>query len=305
MAERVLVTGASGFLGRALLPPLVAAGCEVHATSRQLSQVPDVTWHAADLLRGEGEPLVARLRPTTLIHCAWYVEHGRFWTAPENADWVTASLSLARAFAAAGGRRFVGIGSCAEYAVEPADTMPWPETRRIAPATPYGQAKAACAAGLAAIPDLSTTWARLFLLFGPGEHPDRLVPSIIRALLAGQEAPVASGRPVRDIVSTGYAGRAIAALALSPVTGPVNIGAGQGMAIGDIAGRIGELCGRPELVTLGRLPDRPGEAPHMVADIDRLQRETGFIEAFALDEALGTALTWWRGLDMRAHRMAG
>jgi nucleoside-diphosphate-sugar epimerase len=290
MVERVLVTGASGFVGRAVVAPLIAAGLEVHATSRRPATALGVTWHPADLLRGEGERLVAALRPAVLIHCAWYVEHGLFWTAPENAMWVDASLALAHAFAAAGGRRFVGIGSCAEYALEPTDPVPWPESRTIDPVTPYGKAKAACAAGLAAIPGLSTAWARLFHLFGPGEHPDRLVPSVIRALLAGRQAECASGRPIRDVVSTEYAGQAIAALASSAVIGPVNIGAGEGLAIADLVRRIGTLCGRPDLVALGRLPDRAGEPPFMVADTRRLRRDVGYDAAFDLTHALGSAV---------------
>ena len=285
MAERVLVTGATGFVGRAVLAPLVARGFEVHGVARTPAAAGGgVTWHAADLLApGTGRLLMAEVRPHLLVHAAWYVVHGRFWTAPENEDWLEASTELAAAFVEAGGRRLIGIGSCAEYAaVTPSDGLPWPETRPIDPATAYGRAKAALADRLAAMAGrhgrFDHAWARLFHLFGPGEHPDRLVPSVFGALLAGHEAACGSGRPIRDFASTGFVGRALASLAASSCGGAVNVASGQAIAIGDLVGLLARLAGRPDLVRLGRLPDRPGEVAHMVADIGRLRRGAGFHE---------------------------
>jgi nucleoside-diphosphate-sugar epimerase len=227
------------------------------------------------------------------------VAHGRFWTAPENAAWLEASTALAARFAEAGGRRLIGIGTCAEYAEGAAaaggDGTPWPETRLIAPATPYGQAKAALAARLAALAErrpgrLSAAWARLFHLFGPGEHPDRLVPSVARALLAGREADCASGRPVRDFAGTPFVGRAVAALAASGVEGPVNIASGRATTIRALVETLGRLTGRPGLLRFGRLPDRPGEAPYVVADTGRLTEAVGFREPPELEHDLRAIL---------------
>lgn len=285
MGERLLLTGASGFVGRALVAPLRAQGFELHVVTRHAMPAAEgVHRHAADLLDATAARALLRdVRPAVLLHAAWYVAHGRFWTAPENADWVDASEALADAFAEAGGRRFVGIGTCAEYAAtDGVDSAPWPETRRLAPETPYGIAKAALAARLAALArrrGLSVAWGRLFHLFGEAEHPDRLVPSVALALLAGREARCASGRPVRDFASTAFVGRALAALAASAVTGAVNVASGEGRSIADLVRLIGEAAGRPDLIRLGALPDRPGEVPAMVADVTRLRREVGFAEA--------------------------
>ena len=109
--SRILLTGATGFIGRHVLPRLKG---EVHAvTTRPPPAGDSVRWHRADLL--SSAEIVAEVRPEVLVHLAWYVEPGRYWTAPENIQWVEASLALLRAFAGAGGRRAVVAGTSAEY----------------------------------------------------------------------------------------------------------------------------------------------------------------------------------------------
>ena len=299
MAERILVTGATGFIGRHIPALLQARGFETHITARNvLPAPPGITAHGVDLLRGNDAQLLIRdIRPDIIIHTAWYVAHGRFWTAPENTDWLEASTALAAYAAEAGTRRFVGIGTCAEYATEAGDdAYPWPETRPIAPATPYGEAKAALGRRLGGIAEararFSFTCARLFHLFGEGENPARLVPSIMIALRAGREAQCSSGRPVRDFISTQNAAAAIVALAASHVTGPVNIASGAPISIAAMARLIAQIAGRPYLLRLGALPDRPNEPAYMVAHTGRLRREVGFTAPTSLAAEL-------RNLQMR------
>lgn len=298
MPERVLVTGASGFIGQHMPALLRARGFETHITARgTLPETVGITTHGVDLLRqDEAQRLIKDLRPDIIIHTAWYVAHGRFWTAPENTDWLEASTALAAYAAEAGTRRFVGLGTCAEYATEAGeDAYPWPETRPIAPATPYGEAKAALARRLKEMAEararFSFAWARLFHLFGPGENPARLVPSIMLALREGREAQCSSGRPVRDFISTQNAAAAITALATSQVTGPVNIGSGAPISIAAMARLIAHISGRPYLLRLGALPDRPNEAPYMVAHTGRLRRDVGFTAPVSLAAELRSLQT--------------
>jgi nucleoside-diphosphate-sugar epimerase len=185
----------------------------------------------------------------------------------------------------------VGLGTCAEYANEAGDdAYPWPESRRIAPATPYGEAKAALARRLAEMAEgrarFSFAWARLFHLFGPGENPARLVPSIMIALREGREARCSSGRPVRDFISTPHCAAALAALAISDVHGPVNIASGAPITIAAMARLVAQISGRPYLLRLGALEDRPNEAPYMVAHTGRLRRQVGFVAPVSLPAEL-------------------
>jgi nucleoside-diphosphate-sugar epimerase len=226
-----------------------------------------VRWHRVDLHHsGDVRLLLRELRPAMLVHCAWYVEHGRFWSAPDNRVWLDVSSELALRFFETGGRRFVGIGTCAEYASHDVnDNMPWPESRKIDPATLYGQAKAELWRRLLVLaerrPGAQAAWARIFHLFGAGEPPERLVPSIIRSVLAGREACCGSGRLVRDFSSVRFAAEALAALVCSRVTGTVNIGCGQPRSIAALSRLIARLAGRPDLLRLGGLAGQTGRCP--------------------------------------------
>ncbi len=294
---RVLVTGAAGFIGRWAVAALRELGFDVHAVGRPMR--PGVeNWHQADLLDAKARSaLIRTVKPDHLLHTAWFTGHKRFWTAPQNVDWLVASLDLLAEFAAVDGRRAVLVGSCAEYDWAGSDTEPWREDRPCHPATLYGQAKhdvAQQAASLAASRGISFAWGRVFTPIGLYEEPERLVPSVIRALLAGQRATTGPGDLVRDFLDVRDAGYAFARLVAGDVSGAVNIGSGQGLSIGDIARQIGALTGRPELLGIGARPPRAGDPPFMVADVKRLRDEVGFQPRFTLDETLNDAIDFWQ-----------
>ncbi len=325
--RRVLVTGAAGFLGRQTAAPLAQRGFEVHAVTcgepRNNVSLQDLTpsgvanrvgvhavipgeppggqpavfWHRADLLDpAAAEALCVEVRPTHLLHLAWYTVHGRFWTSPENFRWVAASLGLLEAFARRGGERVVSAGSCAEYDWSVAQTCSERETP-LKPATPYGACKDALRRlqeSFARLRGLSQAWGRVFFPFGPHEHPDRFVPHVVRRLLRGEPAECTSGTQVRDLVYVGDAGEAFAALLDGAVEGPVNVGSGRPVALRDAAAEIARQVGRPDLLRMGARPDRPDDPPLLAADTARLSGEVGWRPARTLESGLAETIAWWR-----------
>ena len=299
--RRVLVTGASGFLGRHCLTPLVGRGYEVHATARRMIDGPgEVKWHQVDLHdTAQVLAMIERVRPTHLLHCAWYMEPRVFPTSPENLRWVSTSLTLTEAFADAGGQRMVGLGTGFEY-----DWRYGYCSEAITPLMPtnlYGTAKLALGRLLEAYASgkgLSLAWARTFFLYGPHEHPDRLVGSVIRKLLLGKRAETSHGRQVRDYLHVADAGDALAALLDGTTVGSVNVASGRPQSLREIVEEVGRQLNREELLAIGALPERPGDAPLVVADITKLAEEVGWRHRFDLAPGLADTIAWWEA-EMR------
>jgi nucleoside-diphosphate-sugar epimerase len=291
--SRVLLTGATGFVGRHALTALADAGHEVHAVARRRGpHAPGVIWHEADLLAGC--ELVAEVEPEILVHLAWYAEHGKFWSSVENVRWVEASLALLRTFAAAGGRRAVMAGSCAEYEWS---REIYPESAPLRPATLYGAAKhglhvVACAFCRQA--DIELAWGRVFFLYGPFEAPGRLVPSLVLPLLRGEPVPMTEGTQRRDFLHSADAGAAFAALADSRVTGAVNVASGEGLELRELAREIARRAGGEELLRIGARPMPEGDPPALLADVRRLREEVGWCPRVELAEGLDGVIAWWR-----------
>jgi nucleoside-diphosphate-sugar epimerase len=167
----------------------------------------------------------------------------------------------------------------------------------LRPASPYGASKAAlCAAAnqLAQQLGLSTAWARLFFLYGPHEHPRRLVPYVIQSLLAGTPALCTDGKQRRDYLHVSDAAEALIALLDSNLCGPVNIAAGVAPALRELIEIIGEVLGKRQLLRFGALPPRPHDPPIIVADTYRLRAYLGWSPKLSLKAGLEQTIDWWR-----------
>lgn len=293
--KKVLLTGASGFIGRQAIRPLLERGFDVHAVSRSGEAVEKgATWHAADLLDAHGRTtLMNTVRPTHVLHFAWIATPGVYWTSPLNTEWEKATLDLLALSREAGVTRFTAAGTCAEYEWN-GDTCNEEKTP-LRPSTPYGEAKAeTCAAVIAANGAMSTAWGRIFLLYGPHEDPRRLVPSVILPLLRGETARCTHGMQVRDFLHVRDVADAFTALLDSPVTGAVNIASGEGITIRTVVEEIARQLQAEDRVAFGALPAPAGDPARLTASVERLRGELGWRPSFTLETGIADAVAWWR-----------
>jgi len=287
--SRVLLTGASGFIGRHVAAALRMRGHEVIAPGR------------ADFdLLAEGGPRAAveAAQAQALVHLAWYAEHGRFWEAEVNDDWARATVSLVEAFVATGGRRAVLAGSCAEYRWD--DSTCDERSTPIEPAHRYGRAKDAARRGAEAVArehGLSLAWARIFFTFGPGEPAERLVPSIATAVLEGRPAEMTHGEQVRDWLYVEDLADAFVALLDSGVEGPVNLAAGSAISLREMALAAARAAGDETLVRPGVLSARSDEPRRIVAGTQRLREEVAWAPLIGLDKGLARTVAALRAND--------
>jgi nucleoside-diphosphate-sugar epimerase len=294
---KVLLTGPTGFIGRHAVRHLLASGYDVHTVDiRPIpgNAEPSVTHHTADLLdASQIRDLIAQIRPTHLLHFAWYVTPGKFWTARENLRWLQSSLDLLDSFLDSGGQRSVIAGTCAEYDWTGCGVCVEEQTP-IRPSNLYGACKASLQMLQAQLSASSgAAWGRIFHLYGPHEHPSRFVPSVIRPLLRAETAACTHGSQVRDFMHVDDVASAFVALLNSSVSGPVNIASGSPTTIAQIAEQIARLIGRPDLLSLGALPASAGDPPRLVADTRKFQG-IGFTPVYTLKEGLSQTVEWWK-----------
>jgi nucleoside-diphosphate-sugar epimerase len=288
--KRILLTGATGFIGRYCLQLLSESkNFEIHAvSSKQKNDWSDVHWHQTDLLdSGQVSELLAQVKPSHLLHFAWYAVPGKYWSSIENIRWVQASLALLHAFSLHGGQRAVMAGTCAEYDWKYGYCSE--NITPLVPATLYGTCKHSLQMMLNAFSKqagISSSWGRIFFLYGPHEYPQKLVSSVIRSLVRGKPARCTHGNQIRDYLYVQDVAEAFIALLNSKVQGPVNIASGHPITLKDIILKIAKETNRQNLVELGVIPT-PANEPHLlIADVKRLSDEVGWRPKYDLDHGL-------------------
>jgi len=299
--KKVLVTGGTGFIGRHAVAKLPGRGFDVHMTvppgeSFRAEDFPGASIHRCDLFEPEARKAVLKsVRPSHLLHLAWYAEPEQYRTSPENLRWVGASLDLLREFAADKGQRAVLAGTCAEYDWSLGQCLEW-ETPTD-PLTLYGTCKNALhqiAERFTEQVGLSFAWGRVFFLYGPHEHPSRFIPSIIRSLLEGKPARCNYGQCVRDFLHVADVAGAFVQLLESDVRGPVNIASGQGVSLGQVASILAQIIGRKDLLQVDALRPSADNPGILTADVTRLSSEVGWRATYGLESGLIQTVEWWK-----------
>jgi UDP-glucose 4-epimerase len=296
--DRVLVTGASGFIGRALCRRLLRDRAVVVGVSRRTEPEPplaEVSWVHGDLAdEGFASRLVAETRPEVVFHLAAAVTGSRTieTVAPTFTDNLRATVNVLTALTDVGCERAVVVGSGDE-----------PRSGEV-PCSPYAAAKAG-ATGYARmfheLYALPVTVARPFMVYGPDQSDlSVLVPYTITSLLRGTRPRVSTGRRRCDWVYVEDVADALVAIARSPAAEgeQLDIGSGVLHTVRHVTETILDLIGSDVAPDWGAIPDRPGEPEH-IADIATTRTVCGWTPTTNLLTGLQRTIDWYSAVTRR------
>jgi nucleoside-diphosphate-sugar epimerase len=305
--KKVLVTGANGFLGRALMKELLKEKDSilyaVVSGKREVFFEDTIKVLTLDLMDfHKTKEVMMEIKPHVCIHLAWDQTDGNFRNSDTNLSWLSASLNLLEAFQRAGGERFIFAGTSSEY-----DgcngLMMEDEAVKSVPLSMYGQCKKAfteIALNYAKLHGISVGIARYFTIYGENDpHFFGAIPSTIHNFLQNKEVICQSPLTIRDYIYVEDAARATVLLLKSDYTGAVNIASGIPHAMGDVFSMIARIMECSHLLTLAE--DAPcGQI--LVGDTTKLKKNLSFECNVSFEEGIKRTIAWWKANDRRWSR---
>ncbi|MEY2430582.1 MAG: hypothetical protein QOC92_307 [Acidimicrobiaceae bacterium] len=312
---RVLVTGATGFIGSHLVRRLVDDGVEVHALTSVVSSVYPVRLaplrhrirlHGGNLSdRSAMDAVVAEAQPTHIFHLGGYTHVGKSWQRVDECIQtnVQGTVNLLNALESSGCQRFVNLGTSEIYGNV---SVPFQENAVVNPISPYSVSKYAGERFCRMFHE-GRGWpivmVRPFNAYGPAQTPDRVIPEIIGRALRGDELKMTMGRQTREFnyVADLVEG-IVSAGTVEGIDGQLfNLGCGEEISMRDLATEILDLLDNPIEPKFGALPERPTEIPRMFCDNTRAREVLGWTPRHTLQEGLQETIAWYRAELANPH----
>jgi len=275
---KVLLTGATGFLGKYVLADLQSHGTKVVVVGRTIPDSFKGHFICADLLNSTTIDEVAKeANATHLLHLAWYAEHGKYWDSPLNLRWVDSTVRLVEAFCKYGGKRVVAAGTCAEYDWSygycQEDITP------TNPATLYGICKDTTRRMVESICEsnqVTFAWGRIFFPFGAGEDDRRLISSLFEVFRGHKKAFGVNAVTYRDFLHITDVASAFLLLLQGSIIGTFNISSGEPTKIEDIVKMIAERCNADPNIILSLVAEQRKDDPRILLGDNRKLMSIGW-----------------------------
>lgn len=311
---RVLVSGATGFLGSHVARALVVRGHEVAAACRTGSnrwrledQANNISWMAFDLSDAQAIADTLRMtKPEIVLHCAAYGMDYREQSLERSIGInILGTQRLLEEASKVGVQRFIHVGSCFEYGDKCGLVS---EGAVLEPVSMYGATKAAATLLImqqSRALGVPTVVVRPFGLYGPYDRDDKFVPQVIRACLAGTSLDVTGGEQVRDYTHADDAVRFFVKLVempIFPVGEIMNLASGQPVQLREIGQMVTELMNTAHLLRWGVQPYRPDELKSLMANVDKADRLLGWRPMKGLRQGLAETIRWYKEQDTACDR---
>ena len=283
---KILLTGATGFIGKYVTERLIIKGIDFVTVGRNSPNINNEHINADLLLTNNFDQILETAQATHLIHLSWYAEHGKYWTSPLNDKWAEATLKLVKAFCNSGGQGVIAAGTCAEY--DWSHGYCSEETTLIKPETLYGQAKDKTRKLVLSICEkynVPCVWGRIFFPYGKEEHPHRLIPSLVSVFRGERPSFGVNSSQYRDLLYAFDVAEAFILLLLSGKTGIFNVSSGKPVQIIDVVYKIAILLNANPKIILDLTTERPGEPSLLVGENSKL-KSLGWRPEYTLDEGL-------------------
>jgi nucleoside-diphosphate-sugar epimerase len=274
--KKVIVTGASGLIGKEVLMPLQEAGFEVYVIIRN-TQI--INQNGINILKGDLfykdrlESIFKDIKPSYLLNLAWATKED-YSTSNINFDFLKAGLDLLKFFKENGGKRAIFAGTISEYAFK--DT-PLKETDRIEPLTVYAHCKnhlRQLAQLYCDNNNISFGWGRISYVFGINESTKRLTAHLINSFLNNKEAIINCGSLIRDYIFTKDIAEAFVKFLDSDIEGIVNVSSGNGISLADYAKLIANKLNKIQYLKI--LEENLNQPHIIVGDNTKLIKEVGY-----------------------------
>ena len=292
-SETLLITGATGFIGRQICRQLIKLGVPVYGLNRSASNetveagvkpvAVDVTEPAAV------QAAFAEIRPTCVLHLAAAGVNRPFLPEAEAAQVnVNGTCHVLQASQAAQVRRFIQVGTCYEAAGE------------LGQASPYAASKLEAwqmwRAFMSTQTQMNSVALRLFHVYGPEQPKTGLIAAAIDAALRGKRFEMTPGEQQRDFVFIDDVVEALLLALTAPLTGvgTYEVGSGSSCSVRVVVQRIFEIVGGAGEVVVGACPYRSHEIMCLVADPQPMAQDLGWQAHTNLEAGLTATIEWQR-----------
>ena len=285
MFKRIAITGATGFIGAAIVREFLARGDKVQVLTRansNLSRLDSVKSSVEFITyvsladKSLIESMVGN-KTDVFVHCSWRGvaggERNEAFQIAENIPTTIQSVELA---AKLGCHQWIGLGSQAEYGNLNCKIS---ESSEILPTTLYGKAKLSAgiaALGLCEAYEIKGSWLRVFSTYGPGDAAHWFIPYVIQEFLAGRAPRLTNCEQLWDYLHVEDAARAVIAVAQAKASGVFNLGSGSTLLLRTYIETIREILRTDLMPEYGAIAYRPDQVMHLEADVSRLIEQTGW-----------------------------